>query len=230
MSEPIYQVGWRWEYQHVGPRPGSVEPEAIDGKRIRQVISFLEEPHGKQWVIEEEFTNSPDGTVLLYVNQDRELCALGFKDDKGETVKDDKGETVKMEYLPQVPYQTAKLNIAEKKTFESRIKVSSADFSMPITMIFERLKDETITTPAGVFAGCQHYKVNITSFFDIKIAKIPLSEEREVWYHPEVNGVVKEIYRKSPVKFLFFSKEGYTATSTLMSFGKAAIAAKAKSF
>jgi hypothetical protein len=55
---------------------------------------------------------------------------------------------------------------------------------------------------------------------DVKIAKIPFREERERWYHPSAQGMVKEVYRKGPVKFLGWSRAGYTATSTLLAYGR----------
>lgn len=50
------------------------------------------------------------------------------------------------------------------------------------------------------------------------MAKVPISEQRDRWYHERVNGLVKEVYRKDPVKFLAWSQEGYTATSVLVAF------------
>jgi hypothetical protein len=90
-------------------------------------------------------------------------------------------------------------------------------------LVVERLEDEAVTTPAGEFSACRHYKVVNSSTFDIKIAKVPLTEQRERWYHPQVNGLVKEVYTKGRVKFLTWSRPGYTATSVLASFGKAEV-------
>ena len=89
---------------------------------------------------------------------------------------------------------------------------------MPTAAVFERLADETITTPAGEFVNCHHYHIAGASVIDIKIAKITAAEEREVWYHSEVHGIVKEVYRKKPIKFLAWSQQGYTATSVLTNF------------
>lgn len=50
-----------------------------------------------------------------------------------------------------------------------------------------------------------------------------MTEERERWYHPSVGGMVKEVYRRDPVRFLTWSRPGYTATSTLMAYGKAEV-------
>jgi len=98
--------------------------------------------------------------------------------------------------------------------------MEAVEFSLPATITIERLEDETTTTPAGEFVGCQHYRTTTASTVNIKIAKIPITEERHQWYHESVHGLVKEIYRREPVKFLTWWRAGYTATSVLTTFGK----------
>lgn len=212
VAEEGFEVGHRWEYRHEGPRPGSMEPNAIDGERILHVIALVEGNGRRQWVIQERFTNDPNVTARLYVSEERMLTAV--------EIENEKGEAAKLRYDPPVPYQVTELEVGEEGTIETALRIDSANFSLPNKIVTERLADETITTPAGEFADCLHYKSTTTSTFDIKIAKIPVTEERERWYHPEVNGLVKEVYRKGPVKFLTWSWEGYTATSVLTSFGK----------
>ena len=207
-----FEVGQRWEYKHQGPRPGSIEPNDIDGERIIHVIGVVEEPKGKQWIIEERFTKDEKAIGRLYVNSERLITTI--------EIENKKGEAVKLQYDPPVPHQVLELNIGEEETIETSLKMDSAKFSLPSTIVIRRLDDETITTPAGEFVNCQHVKTTSRSTFNIKIAKIPFTEERERWYHPKVNGLVKEVYRKDPVKFLTWSREGYTATSLLTTFGK----------
>ena len=166
----------------------------------------------KTWIFQEWFTNSSEPAADYYVNQENLLTSISFKNNDGEEFK--------INYLSPIPYLIPDLNIEEKKEFESEMQFDSAEFSMPTTLIYERFEDQTITTPAGEFSNCQHYVINTTSLFDIKIAQIPAKEVREIWYHPSVNGVVKEVYRKSPIKYLFWSMEGYTAESELISFSQ----------
>lgn len=206
-----FEVGQRWKYRHEGPRPGSMEPNAIDGERILHVISVVEEQEGKQWVIEERFTKGEDVIGRLHVNEERLLTAI--------EIENEKGEVAKLRYDPPVPHQVTELNIGEEKTIETSLKMDSAEFALPSTIVIRRLDNETITTPAGEFVDCLHYRTATTSTFNIKIAKIPFTEERERWYHPKVNGLVKEVYRKGPFKFLTWSRKGYTATSVLTAFG-----------
>ena len=211
VNEP-FEVGQRWVYKHEGPRPGSIEPNDIDGERIMHVIGVVGEPEGKQWIIEDRFTGEEKATGRIYVNSERLLTAL--------EIKNQKGEAAKLRYDPPIPHQIMELDIGQEKTVETSLKMDSAKFSLLSTIVIRRLDDETITTAAGEFASCQHFKTTSKSIFNIKIAKIPITEERERWYHPKANGLVKEVYRKGPVKFLTWSRAGYTATSVLAAFGK----------
>ena len=206
-----FEVGQRWTYRHEGPRPGSAEPNAIDGERILHVISVVEEQDGRQWVIEERFTNGKD-VVLLYVNEERMLAAVAIENEKGGLAK--------LRYNPPVPYQVAELDVGKERTIETALQMDSSKFVLPSTIVIQRLADETITTTAGEFVGCLHFKATISSALDIKVTKIPVTEERERWYHPKVNGLVKEVYKKAPVEFRSLSRPGYTATSVLTAFDR----------
>ncbi|MCX5644635.1 MAG: hypothetical protein NTZ17_08100 [Phycisphaerae bacterium] len=207
-----FEVGQRWEYRHQGPRPGDMEPNVIDGERIMRVISVAEGQEGRQWVIEERFTNSKNVIGRVHVNQEQMLTLL--------EIENKKGEVARLRYDPAIPYRLLDLAPGQKREIETTLKMDSVEFSLPSTITIERLEDETVTTPAGEFAGCRHYRTTTTSTMNIKIAKIPMTEEREQWYHGSVHGMVKEVYRKGPVKFLTWSREGYTATSELTALGK----------
>jgi hypothetical protein len=213
---PASQVGWevgqRWQYRHEGPRPGSVEPNAIDGERVLWVVSTIEEQGETRSVIEERFTNDAKVVGRLLVDPAGLLTALEAENEKGEVLR--------FRYDPPIPYQPADMNVAEVRTFRTVLRTDSPKFSLPITTVVERLPDETVTTAAGEFPACSHYRSATQSVVDVRIAKIPFSEERERWYHPSVRGMVKEVYRKGPVKFLGWSREGYAATSTLLAYGR----------
>jgi len=101
--------------------------------------------------------------------------------------------------------------------------MDSPKFSMPTTLEFERLADETVETDAGTFDACRHYRTTTRATFDLKIAKLPVSEERHRWLHPRANGLVQETYRREPVKFLSWSRPGYDASSVLTAFGVEAV-------
>jgi hypothetical protein len=189
-----------------------MDPNAIDGQRILHVLGVVGEAEDKRWVIEERFTSGPKVIGRLHITADRLLA--------GVDVENDKGEVAPLQYDPPVPYQIVEMEIGQKRTIETTVCMPAAKFTVPSTMVVERLDDETVVVPAGEFAGCRHYKVVSDSTFDIKIAKVPLTETRERWYHPRVNGLVKEAYARGPVKFLTWSRPGYTATSVLASFDR----------
>ena len=46
-----FEAGQQWTYRHAGPRPGAVEPTAIDGERVTQVVG--NDPNRGLWFIEE---------------------------------------------------------------------------------------------------------------------------------------------------------------------------------
>jgi len=219
-KEP-FEVGQRWEYRHEGPRPGSMEPNAIDGERIMHVIAVVEKPEGKQWIIEERFTKGENVVGRLHVNKERLVTAI--------EIENEKAEVATLTYDPPVPHQVTELTVGEEKIIETSLKMDSAEFTLPSTIVIRRLGNETATTPAGEYLDCLHYRITTHSTFNIKIAKIPFTEERERWYHPKVNGLVKEVYRKGPVKFLTWSRKGYTATSVLTAFGREEVPAEIRS-
>jgi hypothetical protein len=211
-SRAAFEAGQRWVYRHEGPRPGSMEPNAIDGERILWVVSSVGEPGAVQWVIEERFTKDEKVVGRLFVDGAGFLNAL--------EIQNEKGQRVRFRYDPPVPYRPVEMNVGETRTIQTTGRVDSASFVLPNKTVVERLADETVSTPAGEFGDCTHFRSTTTSTVDIRIAKIAMSEEREQWYHSSINGMVKEIYRKGPVKFLGWSRPGYTATSTLMAYGK----------
>lgn len=212
-----FEVGQQWVYRHEGPRPGSAEPNAIDGQRILHVVSKAREQSEVTWVIEERFSNDQGVIGRLYVNQMRMLTALDIENDKGEVAP--------LYYEPPVPYQVVEMGVGQTRTIATTLRVKSAEFALRSTITIQRLEDETITTPAGEFADCLHYQVSSRSTIDLKIAKVPITEERQRWFHPSVNGLIKEVYRREPVKFLTWSRPGYTATSVLTAFGNVPVPA-----
>lgn len=207
-----FEVGQRWEYRHEGPRPGDVEPNAIDGQRILRVISAADEPSGKQWIIEEQFTNGPQVIGRSHVNDSHFLTQT--------EIENNKGEVAHVKYEPLIPYRVLDLAVGAKRTIETTVTMEGVDFKLPVAITMERLADETVDTPAGEFTGCRHYRTTTLSTINIKIGKIRSTEEREQWFHDGVHGMVKEVYRKGAVKFLTWSRPAYTATSTLVSFTK----------
>lgn len=204
-----FEVGQQWTYRHTGPRPGSIEPDPIDGERILQVIRH--DPNSGLWIIEERYTNSPEMIGRLHVDPNGMLVAI--------EVEGDKGQPALLQYDPPIPYERYDLDIGQKTTIETTLQMESPEIAIPMRLEIERLADETVETDAGIFEACQHYETTSHSTFDIKIGKIPMVEQRRRWYHPQTNGLVKETYHKDPIKFLTWSRAGYDASSVLAAFG-----------
>jgi hypothetical protein len=209
-SDTLYEVGRYWEYAHQGPRPGA-EPKAIDGRRILHVLQILDAGPEQRWVIEDRFTNDPNIVGRLQVRGDRMLTAI--------VIENEKGESLTLSYDQPIPYQCVDLKVGDSKRIETTLVTQPGGFKLPCTLEITRLDDEILETPAGRFADCQVYRSISDSVFDIKIAKIPVRERRQWWYSDRVGAAVKEIYTRDPIKFLTWSQDGYTSTTTLSAFG-----------
>jgi hypothetical protein len=208
-----FEVGQRWQYDHEGPRPGAMEPNAIDGQRILQVVSETAQDGQTVWIIEERFTQDPNGVGLMSVDDKGLLRSL--------EVMNAKGESMRLTYESAIAYQTMAMDVGEQKLVETRLLTGDGKFKIPIRMAVKRLEDETLVTAAGEFQACRHLEFVTTSVIDLKLVKIPMQETRHRWYSDQVHGLIKEVYQKAPGKFMTWSWEGYTSTSTLASFGVA---------
>ncbi len=213
-GEAPFAVGQQWTYAHTGPRPGSIEPDPVDGQRIAQVIA--EDPNSGLWIIEERYTNNPDPIGRAHVDPNRMLVAI--------EIEGKQAQPALLRYDPPIPYEAPELAVGQAATIDSTLRMDSPALAMPITIEFERLADETIETDAGSFEACRHYQIATRSTLDIKIGKIDSVEHRHRWLHDRANGLVKETYRKEAVKFLTWSRPAYDASSVLTAFGVEAVA------
>ncbi len=90
-----------------------------------------------------------------------------------------------------------------------KTKLEVAGFSVPIEYIGKRLKDETVTVPAGRFENCQHVQILISMQNEMGQ---PVKGKAEYWYHPKVRNLVKEVTVTN-----YKGENSYTATSVLKS-------------
>jgi hypothetical protein len=212
-SNPIipFEVGRYWEYTHQGPRPGSIEPKSIGGQRVQQVIESVGSDVEHRWIIEERFTQDPNIIARLQVRKDRVLTAI--------VVENEKAESLTLSYDNPVPYQFVDLPVGGSTKLHTTLITKPGEYKLPYSIEITRLDDETLDTPAGRFDDCRVYRSVSDSALDIKIAKIPFREQRQWWFSPGIGATVKEIYTRDPVKFLTWSQEGYTSTSTLSGYG-----------
>jgi hypothetical protein len=210
-AQAPYEVGQYWQYNHQGPRPGATEPVAIDGQRILQVLQIIGSDAEQRWIIEDRFTNDPNIVGRAHVRDDRMITAI--------VIENEKGESLTLSYDQPLPYQTADLAVGASMQIKTELVTQPGGYKVPCTLQITRLDDQTIDTPAGRFPDCRVFRSVTDTIIDIKIAKIPFREQRKWWYSQSVGGIVKEIYTKDAVKFLTWSRDAYTATSTLSAYG-----------
>ena len=108
-----FEVGQRWEYDHEGPRPGAMDPNAINGKRILQVVSQTERDGQTLWVIEERFTNDPNVVGVLYVDNMGMLRSLDIANEKGEAAR--------LTYERAIAYQAMEMEVGEQKLWKPNL-------------------------------------------------------------------------------------------------------------
>jgi hypothetical protein len=210
-AQAPYEVGQYWQYNHQGPRPGATEPKAIDGERILHVIGTVGTDPEQQWIIEDRFTNDPNIVGRLHVRNDRTITAI--------VIENEKGESLTLSYSQPIPYQTVDMTVGGSVQIATELVTQPGGYKVPCTLQITRLDDETIDTPAGRFPDCRVFRSVTDTIIDIKIAKIPIRESRQWWYSDRVGAAVKECYTRDPVKFLTWSQDGYTATTTRAAFG-----------
>lgn len=211
VSTGQFEVGQRWVYSHKGPRPGAMEPNAIDGQRILQVVSRTERDGQALWVIEERFTRDSNVVGRSYVDDAGWVRSLD--------VANKKGEVARLIYESAMVYQVMAMAVGEQETLKTKLATEDGKLTIPTTVAVRRLENETVVTAAGRFEACRHFEFETTSVIDLKLAKIPIKETRHRWHSDQINGLVKEVYEKDAGEFLTWSWQGYTAVSTLKSFG-----------
>ncbi len=209
--EAPYEVGQFWEYSHEGPRPGAIEPRAINGRRIVRVIETVGAGAEQRWVIEERFTNDPKSVLRLQVRADGMLAAV--------VIEDENGKLMALTYDKPIPYQRVDMKVGDSVQIETALVMQAGGYKLPCTITTARLANETLDAPAGRFADCRVYRSVTDSVLDLKVARINITDHRQWWYSDRARGTVKEVYSKDPVKFLTFSQGKYSSTSTLAAFG-----------
>jgi len=192
-----WKVAEKWTYKHEGPRPFADSSAAIKGDRTVEVTSIKGEGADKRFLLKTNWgtedanpsTTYIDSKKMLHKVEIENLGILGF--------------------TPPVPAVWL-LKSGEQKTLKTNMDV--AGFSLPIDYLAKRLKDETITVPAGKFKNCQHVQI-IISTQDANSQ--PVKHKQDYWYHPKVGNLVKDV-----VVTNYESGTSYTSTSVLKSHTK----------
>jgi len=177
-----FTVGEKWVYQHAGSRSSGSIGQPVDGDRIREIVSTTEEKGEQRWVLSEQWgTNDPVSSKMF-------ICAerLIHKVDAGAQM---------LAFKPPVKLDSMDLKPGEEKIFKS--KITDKDNFYQFEWKVKGLSKETIKVPAGEFKDCT--KVDATVTVSVPGAEgFNIVMKYRYWYHPDVNGFVKEEFRFSP--------------------------------
>lgn len=196
-----WQEGETWVYSHDGPRPWRGRDEVVAGDRVMKVLQVRESGSKTWWTLNDawgDYDNSPN---TYFVDKDRKAASQ----QTGDT---------SLRFEPAMPLDFSGLKPGEERSLS--LKAVVGDGSYPIKMEVKRLNDETIAVPAGEFKNC----IKIETVTDIMFGPVPVKSTRTLWYHPGVNGMVKEKTTFADIKTENNLIEGYTAVSELKEYKK----------
>ena len=189
-----WTVGEKWVYKHEGPRPFSTASTEVKGDRTVEVIATKDEGVNKRYVLKTVWGAEDQMPTTAYIDPNNLLHKIEIQYMGVMTLK------------PPVP-SIWRLKPGEQKTLKATMEI--AGFSIPIEYVAKRLKDETVTAPAGKFEKCQHVQIMISSQNQMGQ---PVKHKQDYWYHPKVRNLVMD-----KVVTNFEGGASYTATSTLKS-------------
>ena len=189
-----WRVGERWIYKHEGPRPFSTASTEVKGDRTVEVIAIEGEGLNKRYALKTVWGTEDQMPTTAYIDPNNLLHKIEIQYMGVMTLK------------PPVP-SIWRLKPGEQKTLKAMMEI--AGFSIPIEYVAKRLKDETVTAPAGKFEKCQHVQIMISSQNQMGQ---PVKHKQDYWYHPKVRNLVMD-----KVVTNFEGGASYTATSTLKS-------------
>ncbi|GEM_PF-1204783 len=194
-----------WLYEHSGPRPWSDGKNRIDGPRIREVVSVEGSGSLKQWVIKEKWNDADEGANLLYYDAERKLH-------KQEEI----GRNFTIRFEPAIP-DLGVLNPHEEMRYEIKAVMGDGGQgqSHPLVITAKRMADETVTVPAGEFKDCVKVESEHVITFETETGNIQPKLKLIIWFHPDANGVVKEMWDFMPVRFGNTERPGYQCVSEL---------------
>jgi len=192
-----WQVGEKWIYKHEGPRPYADPSAIVKGDRTAEVIAIKGEGAEKQYLLKNMWGSEDPNPSTSYI------------DSKNMLHKIDIEFMFTLLITPPVPIFWG-LKPGEEKTFKSKLEF--AGMSIPIEYTAKRMKDETITVPAGKFENCRH--VQIISSMQNENGQTVKNKE-EYWYHPKVRNLVKGVIITN-----YQGDDSYTSTNLLKSYTK----------
>ena len=192
-----WQVGEKWIYKHEGPRPYADPSAVVKGDRTAEVIAIKGEGAEKQYLLKNMWGSEDPNPSTSYI------------DSKNMLHKIDIEFMFTLLITPPVPIFWG-LKPGEEKTLKTNLDL--AGMSIPIEYVAKRMKDETITVPAGTFENCRH--VQIISSLQNENGQTMKNKE-EYWFHPKVRNLVKGVIITN-----YQGDGSYTSTSLLKSHTK----------
>ena len=192
-----WKVGEKWTYKHEGPRPYADASATVKGDRKVEVIAIKGEEGEKQYLLKNILGSEDPNPSTSYIDSKNMLHKIEIENMFTFLV------------TPPIP-AIWRLKPGEEKTVKANMEI--AGFSILVEYVAKRLKDETITVPAGEFKNCQH--VQIISSLQNETGQT-IKNKQEYWYHPKVRNLVKEIIATN-----YQGDNSYTSTSLLKSHTK----------
>ncbi len=189
-----WKVGQKWIYKHEGPRPHSNPPTTIKGDRTIEVTAIQGEGAAKRYLLKTMWGTEDASPSTSYIDPNNSIHKLDIQ------------YTAVLLFDPPVPAFWL-LKPGEQTTFKTNMDFSG--YKIPMEYIVKRLKDETITVPAGMFKNCQRFE--IISFLQNEMLQ-PIKVKTDHWYHPKIKNFVKEV-----TIINYQSDNSYTGTSILKS-------------
>lgn len=215
-----YRVGEKWVYEHQGPKVEGWrfvwDLNPFECEQTREVISVKKNGEKNNWVIKESYNPKSPRYVHHYIDDDHYMV---------KTVTFSEMVQQKAINEPGYPFDYATLKIGEEKEFKSQITGGPFYENYPVIVNFKRLEDQTVEVPAGKYFDCRHFKINVSYTVtwpeETTIwTETSVNKDIDMWYHPEVNGIVKKITRSGPFEHFAEIRDGYTVTSVLKSYTK----------
>jgi hypothetical protein len=189
-----WKVGQKWVYQHDGPRPHSNPPTPIKGDRTIEVTAIQGEGAAKRYLLKTVWGTEDASPSTSYIDPNNLIHKLDIQ------------YTAVLLFDPPVPAFWP-LKPGEQTTLKTNMDFSG--YKIPMEYIVKRLKDETITVPAGTFKNCQRFEI-ISSLQNEMLQ--PIKVKTDQWYHPKVKNFVKEV-----TIINYQSDNSYTGISILKS-------------
>lgn len=189
-----WKVGEKWTYKHEGPRPFSDPSIKIKGDLTVEVTKIEGKGAAKRYLLKTLWGTEDPNPTTTYIDSNNMIRKIDVQ------------FMAVLLFNPPVPAIWS-LKPGEKKTLKTNMDIGG--FVIPIEYAAKRLKDETVTVPAGKFEKCRH--IEIISSLQNEMGE-PMKVKVDHWYHSKVRNYVKEITITN-----YQDANSYTGTSVLKS-------------